>query len=448
MISCADLVHHYVPRGTARLVFEHRDPELLISGPAGTGKSRACLEKLHMMALLNPGMRGLIVRKTLASLGSTALVTWREHVIPEALATGVVIFHGGSQEKAPAYRYANGSTITVGGLDRFTRIMSSEYDVVYVQEAVELDEADWEAITTRLRNGNMSFQQLLADCNPDSATHWLKVRCDRGSTLMLNATHTDNPVLYDEHTTPDGTTEYRLTPRGAEYMGLLDKLTGVRYLRLRQGLWVAAEGVIYDSWNPAHNLVNRFTPPPDWARYWAVDFGFTNPFVCQMWAEDPDGRAFLYREIYHTQRTPDEHAARILDLVTDRAGAWREPRPTAIICDHDAAGRAAFERVIGQPTVAANKTIAVKDGIDAVKARIAPAGDGRPRLHICRDALAELDQDLAARRQPTSTLDELSGYVWNPTKDEPVKERDHGMDAMRYYVTHRDLRGEFKIRWL
>ena len=179
MVTTATLEHRYQPHGSALDVMHCRAPEVLMSGPAGTGKSRACLEKLHLLALVNPGMRGLIVRKTLASLGSTALVTWREWVAKEALAAGVVKWYGGSPQESPQYRYTNGSAITVGGMDKSTRIMSSEYDVVYAQEAIELTEDDWEAITTRLRLGRIYFQQLMADTNPSVPTHWLKQRCDR-----------------------------------------------------------------------------------------------------------------------------------------------------------------------------------------------------------------------------------------------------------------------------
>lgn len=56
------LEHTYHPRGACVDLFNYRGPEVLMSGPAGTGKSRACLEKIHMMALANPGMRGLIVQ--------------------------------------------------------------------------------------------------------------------------------------------------------------------------------------------------------------------------------------------------------------------------------------------------------------------------------------------------------------------------------------------------
>ncbi|MGA4988615.1 hypothetical protein [Nonomuraea bangladeshensis] len=69
------------------------------------------------MALLNPGMRALIVRKTAVSLGSTGLVTFREHVAKESLAGGDVVWYGGSAQEAASYRYTNGSAIVVGGMD-------------------------------------------------------------------------------------------------------------------------------------------------------------------------------------------------------------------------------------------------------------------------------------------------------------------------------------------
>ncbi|MBH1938928.1 terminase, partial [Streptomyces sp. AV19] len=59
-MTTAQLEHAFEPHGTAREVMHCRAPEVLMSGPAGTGKSRACLEKLHLLALLNPGMRGII----------------------------------------------------------------------------------------------------------------------------------------------------------------------------------------------------------------------------------------------------------------------------------------------------------------------------------------------------------------------------------------------------
>lgn len=408
-----------------------------MSGPAGTGKSRACLEKLHQMALLNPGMRGLIIRKTATSLTSTALVTWKTHVIAEALLTGVVAYYGGSAQEPAQYRYENGSLIMVGGMDRSTRIMSSEYDVVYVQEATELTENDWEMLTTRLRNNKISFQQILADCNPDTPTHWLKTRSDAGKTRMLESRHEDNPVLF---------VQGKITDVGTDYISKLDSLSGARRERLRYGKWVTTDGAIYEEFDTTKHMVDKFKIPDDWARYWSIDFGFVNPFVCQLWAEDPDGRLYLYREIYRTQQTVDQHAEHILKIVAP-GNKWREPKPSAIITDHDAEGRVVLERVLGLTTTAANKK--VLDGIQAVQKRLRDV-DGKPRLMLFRDARVGLDPLLVDAKKPTCTADELPGYVWDDVKakEQPKKEDDHGCDALRYMVAHRDLGAEYRVRWL
>lgn len=439
-------VHRYQPHGTCVELFRERGDEVLFAGPAGTGKSRACLEKLHMMALLNPGMRGLIVRKTLASLGSTALVTFEQHVATQHLANGEMKWFGGSPKEAACYRYQNGSTITVGGMDKSMKIMSSEYDIVYVQEATELTEEDWEAITTRLRNGKVSFQQLMADANPWTPTHWLKVRCDKGKTKMIRSRHEDNPVLFDPATG-------EITAAGRSYMAKLDALTGVRYQRLRKGIWCAAEGLVYEEWDPQIHLHKAIKCPPiSWTRYITVDFGYTNPMVVQFWAEDEDGRLYLYRELYHTKTTVDEMAPKIKEAMNLR----KEPRPRMIICDHDAEGRAVLERELGMSTVAAKKS--VEDGIQAVKKRMKVSeADGRPRIYLCEDASVWKDQALEDAKKPTSTLDEVVGYIWDrgsviaqnngkPPKEAPVKEDDHGMDAMRYMVAQRDLKSRPRVR--
>jgi phage terminase large subunit len=439
--------HRFAPRGACKELLYCRDPEVLVAGPAGTGKSRACLEKLHLMCLMNPGMRGLICRKTATSLSSTALVTWRKFVVVEALNSGDVSYYGGSAQEPASYRYRNGSTVVIGGLDKIEKIMSSEYDLVYVQEATDLTENDWESITTRLRNWQVSFQQLLGDCNPSHPTHWLKARCDSGQTTMFLSTHEDNPILFD-----DG----QMTPRGIAYLSKLDRLTGVRYKRLRLGQWVAAEGVIYEDFSDAHVLsgipeewrkgeaLDHVGIPLSWRRYWAVDFGFTNPFTCQWWAEDHDGRLYLYREIYHTRRTVDQHARSIMMAVAPD-GRWLEPQPVVVTCDHDAEGRVVLERETGLSTSPAHK--AVTEGIQATQVRLRDAGDGRRRLYLLRDTLVEKDPELEDASKPTCLLDEIPGYVWarkskagqDKEQDEPKKEDDHGCDAMRYVVAERDF---------
>lgn len=421
------LIHSYQPFGTAVELFHSRDPEVLYCGPAGTGKSRACLEKIHLLAMKYPNARILMVRKTLVSLTGSGVQTYEEHVAKEHLATGEVTWFGGSTREPQSYRYKNGSRIVLGGMDKALKVMSTEYDIVYVQEATELTENDWDSLTTRLRNGRIPYQQLIADCNPDMPTHWLKARCDRGRTKMINSRHLDNPVYFDQDTKEP-------TPKGRDYvLGKLSTLEGVRRERYYKGIWAAAEGLVYEDYNPSTHIYEKAKEPPkDWTRYLSIDFGFTNPFVCQFWAIDHDGRMYLYKEIYRTRGLVEDHAKLIKDLLRN------EPRPQYILTDHDAEDRATLEKHLGMSTTRANKN--VSEGIQAVASRMKVQPDGKPRIYLCRDAVVSRDSLLENEKKPCSTLEEIAGYVWNTDKDAPVKLNDHGMDAMRYMVAHLDIR--------
>lgn len=389
--------------------------ECLLAGPAGTGKSRAVLEYLNWLCMEYPNLRCLMVRKTRRSLTESGMVTLETKVLNMA-AQGV-------QWKASTqrYEYPTGSIIAVAGMDKPGKIMSSEWDIIYAQEATEFTEAEWEACTTRLRNGKLPWQQMLGDCNPDAPTHWLRRRAQSGKLLMLHSRHEDNPSV---------------TP---EYLARLDELTGVRYLRLRLGIWAAAEGIVYDEYDPALHLIPRFDIPREWPRYLSIDWGYTNPCCIQWWAVDPDGRVYVYRELYMTRRTVDEHAAKV------KAVSANDPLPRAVIADpEDADGRVVFSRVTGWSTLAAHKDIA--SGIQAVKARLRKAGDGKPRLFILRDSLIERDSDLAARKLPTCLAEEVESYVWATNaagiKETPVDTNNHSLDAVRYLVAHLDLRDD------
>ena len=165
----------YTPKGAIVSLWRSRASEVLVPGPAGTGKTRGILEKVHLYLMNHPGSRGLIVRKTRASMTESVLVTFETAVVGGSEAN----INNQSRRSRWAYEYANGSVLVVGGLDNPDRIMSTEYDIVAAFEATELSEHDWELLTTRLRNSAGPYHQAIADCNPTAPTHWLKRRADR-----------------------------------------------------------------------------------------------------------------------------------------------------------------------------------------------------------------------------------------------------------------------------
>jgi PBSX family phage terminase large subunit len=416
----------YRAYGAASALWRCRDGEVLISGPAGTGKSKACLEKLNACALQFPGMRGLIVRKTRESLTESALVTFEERVLPanDPIALGV------KRSNRHAYDYPNGSTIVVAGLrqagrDVTQKVMSTDYDMAYVQEAVELSEDDWERLTTRLRNGVMPFQQLLADTNPDTPTHWLKRRCDAGQATLLESRHEDNPLLWDHKVGS-------WTEAGRSYIAKLDALTGPRKLRLRHGRWVQAEGVVYEEFDRDVHLIDE--PVGPFRRYVAgVDWGYTNPGVIEVFGIDGDGRMTLVREVYRTRRLIGWWVAKAAEIHA-RLGI------ETFQCDPSEPAYIEQFRAAGLPAFPADNDIGI--GIQAVQERLKAALDGRPRLTFLRDVTDDRDADLVEAKKPTGVVEEFDSYVWQtaangkPLKEVPVDMNNHGMDALRYVALH------------
>jgi PBSX family phage terminase large subunit len=406
-------------------------PEWIVAGPAETGKTFSTLWRLDALLQAYPGSNYALVRKVAADIGPTVLRTFQRVI---SLSQSGAQPYGGAHPQW--YDYPNGARLWIGGMDRPGKVLSGERDGIYVNQAEELTLEDWETLSTRAtgRGAVTDTPMLFGDCNPGPPSHWI---INRSSLRVLYSKHEDNPTLY--------TAAGALTEQGKRSLAVLDNLTGVRYKRLRQGLWVAAEGTVYDFDRSVHLIEKMPRGWEDWPRYRSIDFGYTNPFVCQWWAQDGDGRLYLYREIYMSKRTVKVHAEQIRRLekwhLPDGTDNPDRERVRLSLSDHDAEDRATLEENRIQ-TYPANKAISV--GIQKVQERLKVAGDGRPRLFILRNSLVEQDDELVNARQPTCTEQEFEMYAWpkgqdgKPIKEDPVDMYNHGMDALRYCVVRFD----------
>ncbi len=394
----------YKPLGNNLAVFYSREPEVLLEGPAGTGKSRAALELLHLRALKYRRSRHAIVRQTRESLTQSALVTYEQEVM---VPPQCIPFHHESQE----YRYPNGSRVIVGGLNKVFRIFSSQYDTIYLQEATEALLGDIEALTTRLRNGVLPYQQLVMDCNPDGPDHWLNKRCVEGRTRRLETRHEDNPTV---------------TP---EYLARLDALTGWRYKRLRLGLWVSAEGQYFAEWDPDQHICDAFDVPADWTRWTAIDYGYADPF-CALWlARNPADKyhIYVYREAYATGLRDEEQGRAIVSASKGERIAWYIGDPSIFNkrSEQNKPSIAAVYRSTGVRPLApgVNERIA---GWQTVRRALAWSDQRKPRLQVMRGRAPNL-----VRTLPSMVCDPLDSEDL-ADKIKSVKTEDHGVDSLRY----------------
>lgn len=406
-------------RGAAREAQTITAHEWILSGPAETGKTWAWCWRLDTLCRATPKAHGAIVRRVRADMVGSVLRTW-ERV---AALRGAPSPYGGQDPRW--YDYPNGTRVEVAGLDRDSKTLSAEFDWIAVNQTEELSEENWSLLSSRTtgRGAVTATPMLFGDCNPGPASHWI---LSRKPLVRLESFHRDNPTLF----AADGTPTAQWTERT---MPSLEALVGVRRDRLLLGKWVSAEGTVYDFQRGVH-LIPRFEIPKHWRRIRAIDFGYTNPFVCQWWAIDEDGRMFLYRELYRTRRIVQDHARQI---TAESAGEHIEET----VSDHDAEDRATLHAE-GITTSAASK--AVGTGIQAVQRRLRIAGDNRPRLFVLEGSLVERDGELASAHKPTCTAEEFEVYAWQKNRDgsiskeEPAKVFDHGMDAMRYAVAYVD----------
>lgn len=424
--------------GAAKELWACRASEILLDGPAGTGKTRAILEKVNFIMLKYSRSRALLVRKTREAMSQTVLFTFEEKVLPE----GSPIREGPQRNLRTTYNYPNGSQIVVGGMDNPLKVMSSEYDVIATFESTELTQEDFEALTSRLRNNKVPYQQIIADCNPGPPQHWLNARFNKPAIVPITrkrllSRHRDNPFLMDQRTR-------EWTKEGQEYLGRLKNLGGHRYTRLFEGKWVASDGLVYDEFDYAIHAKDEMPKGwESWRKIRSIDFGFNNPFVTQWWAISPDNEMWMYREIYMSSRIVEDHAKQIVEL---SEGESYE----ATVADHDREDRETLERH-GVITTPAWKD-GIRPGVDAVIARLRLGKNGLPRLFLLRNTLVERDDVLVdANNVPICTLAEFDGYVYaktqegKPIKEEPKDKDNHGMDAMRYAVAYVD---DLSAQWI
>ena len=420
----------YRPFGACAELMTYRGREVLLAGPAGTGKSRAALEKLSLIAYQRP-IRGAIVRKVRKSLTQAALVTFEKKVLPDKSG---VRFWTEDQE----YRYPGGATIALAGLDDPEKVKSTEFDIIYVQEATELDQLDWELLVSRLRNGVLSYQQLIADCNPADPYHWLKQRCDRGECLLLDTRHEDNPVLFDH-----GRGEW--TEFGTEYLKTLDTLTGYTYQRLRLGIWCSPDGMFFPEWNPEVHVVEPFEIPESWPKWVCVDYGFAAPWCCLWLARDPESRVmYVYRERYQSGLRDEEQA----DIIREESEGERivaRVLDPSMFNARTEQGRPSIAQVYADrgvwPVVAGHNNR--RTGWAVVRRALA-TGDGQPRLRLFKGRAPNLERTLPAMvhdpLDPEDVADKLRGQ----------KTEDHAPDALRYGLSVEAGREEedvAEVRW-
>lgn len=464
-----DLVH-YRPFGAARELWNPyiRASEVLLDGPAGTGKTRGSLEELVDDCRTHRGVRCGLFRKTRESMNETILNTLETFVLGPVFDTALTPLTRPHRKK---YVFPEtGSEIILAGFDDIQKLFSLELTRAHIEEAIEVTQTEATSLWRGLRyrpQGYVKPHRLTYCTNPGPEDHWLNWRCsdldpENGRALRLLSKHEDNP---------------NCTP---EFLRNLEaNMSGEMLERMRWGRWVAATGRIVGTFG-AHNiltgdLVGEPGALPDlriaregdvdwlvlsprapvgvirdetgqrWVRvaWWgaSIDWGAEKPGTIQLWAVDEVDRHYLVAERYET-RMPGERYAETIAAWYDRF------RLRAVVYDHaqPEQARAIVAHMLrlgfgGMATQLMQKSPKeFGPSVDVIRWRFAHDRRGVPRAFVLDNSLLAPDPELLAERKATSLAPELRALKWAVSKELGIMREvpdptcaDHAFDAARYW---------------
>ena len=381
-----------LPTGKQRYSILHSEARINIwEGSVRSGKTIASILRWIDYVLTGPEGNLLMVGKTQKSLEKNVLDLIAELVGPKNFTyrrvLGEVTLYG---RKIDA----------VGANDEKSKdkIQGRTLAGAYGDEIPLWPESFFNMLLSRL---SVKGAKFFGTANPESPRHWLKVKyLDRINELNLNKFHftlEDNPSL-----DPDYVENLR-----KEYVGLW-------YSRYILGLWVAATGAVYDSFDINRHVIAELPEKFD-KIYAAVDYGTANA-TCFLLFGRAKGKWTVYKEYYFDsrkagkQKTDKEYAQ---DLIEFLSGKY----PQKILVDPSAASFIQEVRSLKKYRVG----FAQNEVLDGIR--------------LTSKALA--DGNLIVYKGCTKLIEQIQSYTWDEKAqsvglDKPVKVDDHAVDALRY----------------
>ena len=292
-----------VPNEKQRRFLLDRHRHIAYGGARGGGKSWAVRTKAKLLALRYAGIKLLIVRRTLRELQNNHIDPLRQDL------AGIAKYKASDKR----FEFPNGSTITYGYCacnGDMAQYQGAEYDVVFLDEAGQLQKAWIDAINACVRGTNGLPKRTYYTLNPGGPGHgyfkrlFIDRRFETGEEpenySFVQALVTDNRALMRQQ---------------PEYLKQLETLPPKLREAWLYGSWDVYEGQFFEDFRdaPEHyqdrqwtHVIEPFTPDKGWTVCRSYDFGYGKPFSCAWWAVDYDGVIYRILELYGCTKTPNE----------------------------------------------------------------------------------------------------------------------------------------------
>ncbi len=414
MMKTSSLYIKGVPNERQKLFFASRARYTAYGGARGGGKSWALRRKLVGLCLRYPGIRCLLVRRSLGELKSN-------HIQPMLTEyPGVVQYHEGEKQ----LRFPNGSTVALGycASDRdVLRYQGQEYDVIAIDEATQLSEYQFSIFKACLRGVGDVPRRMYLTCNPGGVGHgWVRrLFVDRvyrpderpEDYCFIPAQVYDNPVLMKAD--PDYVRQLESLPKKMKDAWLL-------------GRWDVFEGQFFPEFQQEKHVCSPDEIPEPLRYFAAMDYGF-DMLAALLLGVDRNGELFVLREVCVSELTLRRAAAEVasmcrgyrVEYVIASPDLWNRRQDT---------GKSGFEimqAMEGMPPMIAADNRRVP-GWRILREYLSPA-PGSPGLHVCAGCQTLI------RSLPALLCDALRP---EDASDSP-HEVTHAPEALRYAVMSR-----------
>lgn len=397
-------------------LLDRQERYLLLCGGAGSGKSEFVARKLFIRCCKEGNHKFLILRKYRSSCLESVVA-----VMKSVLAENDVTYAENKTNRTITFYDALGrkSQILFDGLDDPEKIKSIKgITGIWMEEATEFTENDFDQLNLRLREPGPHYKQIIMSFNPDEAkAPWLKEIFFHDETVKTGPGKKENSYIHHSTVFDNPIDSVR-----GEYLGILGGLRDATKIKIyREGMWALAKGIIYD-WDVAP------MPEGDFYDEYFIggDFGFSvNPAaVVKIYRRGDE--FWLEQIIYETGLTNSDLANKMkadarIDIT--EPSYWDASEPKSI------------EELyrLGINAMPAQKgPDSVDAGIDLLKSVVIHILDNSP--------------DITEERKSYKWAEDKNGNIIQPPR--PEKFKDHAMDAVRYGIythmrEHRD--GQFDI---
>jgi phage terminase large subunit len=367
---------------------------LLLPGGSGSGKSHSVCQLLVMKALQEHHKKMLIIRKYGPQIRDLTFPFLKEKVLDD---WGINYNENKTERKITI----NDSFITGRGLDDPEKIKGGEYELVWIEEATDLDHQDFLQLRNRLSR-TRDDPQIIMSYNPIDENHWIIKQLEEKPTDEMAILHT---TYHDA--------ERWLAPKFIKDLENSINEDENFYRVYCLGQPGVLEGQIYKRFIFEDiSIINGrlMNAPPD--RY-GLDLGFERPTaMVAIWMVGK--RAYIHELIYKNHMTDD-------DLVREM-GAKGVSKDVPIYSDHSLTTIETLQRA-GYSVHEADK----RNVIDGIR--------------FCQRL------EMVISTESVNVMKEIRGYSFRKDRktdsfiDEPSKMNDHAMDAIRYgiYTEHLDV---------